>query len=213
MTPPAIAIIDYGSGNLRSVSKALAHLGADVAVTSNASAISSAPAVILPGVGAFGDSMTELKRRGIADVARERAIEAREGGRPFLGICVGMQMLVDGGEEDPGVAGLGAIPGQCPRLRGADLKIPQIGWNRLNIRRPSALFEGLPEESWVYFVHSYHVVPNDPAVVLADVEYGGRIAAAIGAGNLFATQFHPEKSQRIGLQLLRNFAAMVGAPA
>jgi len=210
---PSIAIIDYGSGNLRSVSKAFAHLGADVVVTSDAAAIADAPAVVLPGVGAFGDAMTELGKRGIADVARERAVEARDGGRPFLGICVGMQILVDEGEEDPGVHGLGAIAGTCPRIRGESLKVPQIGWNLLNIRRPSPLLEGIPEGSWVYFVHSYRVEPADPSTILATVEYGGPIVAILERGNLFATQFHPEKSQRVGLQLLRNFASLVGATA
>ncbi len=211
---PSIAIIDYGSGNLHSVSKALEHLGLSCAVTSDAVEIGSARGVILPGVGAFGDAMTELERRGIAGVARDRGIEARDGGRPFLGVCVGMQILVDDGEEDPGVPGLGVVKGSCPRLRrGEGLKIPHMGWNGLETRPGCPLFEGLPERPWVYFVHSYHVVPASDSCVAAWTDHGGRVAAVLHSGNLFATQFHPEKSQATGLRLLRNFGDLVARTA
>ncbi len=209
---PQIAIIDYGSGNLRSVAKALEHLSLDSVVTSDPAVIDAAPGVILPGVGAFGDAMTELTKRGIADVARARGVEASERGRPFLGVCVGMQILVDEGEEDPGVSGLGVVPGNCPRLSGGDgLKIPHMGWNCLRTNPQCPLFQGIPDEPWVYFVHSYHVAPEDESCVAAWTEYGEKLAAVLHRGNLFATQFHPEKSQSTGLRLLANFGELVGA--
>jgi len=214
-TPPApvrprIAVIDYGMGNLRSVEKALERIGCDPALGADPDLISSAPAVVLPGVGAFGDAMRELEARGVAEVAKSRALEAAEGGRPFLGICIGMQILVDEGDEDPGVRGLGVVPGRAPRLERPGLKIPHMGWNELV---PTAgciapLLEGLPQPPYVYFVHGYHVVPDDATVVSSTVDYGGAIAASLRIGNLFATQFHPEKSQAVGLQILANFARL-----
>ncbi|MCB2153460.1 imidazole glycerol phosphate synthase subunit HisH [bacterium] len=208
----SIAIIDYGMGNLRSVEKAFQHLGADVEIVESAEAIAAAPAVILPGVGAFGDAMKEMNARGIHDVARDRATEASKGGRPFLGICLGMQVLVDEGEEDPGIKGLGVIPGTCPRLVRPGLKIPHMGWNSLQFTQPSnPLFEGLDKDAYVYFVHSYHVTPTDETVIAATTDYGGSIAASLRKANLFACQFHPEKSQNVGLTILKNFSEMAAS--
>jgi len=208
-----IRIIDYGMGNLRSVEKAFASLGCDVAVTRDAAEVERAAAVVLPGVGAFGDAMRGLELFGLTDVTRARALEATEGGRPFFGICLGMQILVERGEEDPDVAGLAVLKGTCPRLRPGDtsMKVPHMGWNRLIFRSGDGekFLSGLPDSSYVYFVHSYYVAPSDPAVVAAEVEYGPRFCCAVAKGNLFATQFHPEKSQVVGLRILRNFAGLV----
>jgi len=211
-----IAIIDYGMGNLRSVEKALEALGAPAAITRDAAVVERADGVILPGVGAFGDAMRGLDLYRLTDVTRARAREALEGGRPFLGICLGLQVLVERGEEDPDVAGLGVLEGTCPRLRPADpaLKVPHMGWNALRFQKGEGdrLWRTLPEGSYVYFVHSYAVAPDDPAVIAAQTSYGDWFCSAIARGNLFATQFHPEKSQRVGLRILRNFAELCAAP-
>jgi glutamine amidotransferase len=207
---PRIAIADYGMGNLHSVRNAFESLGARVEVTPDAAVLEAAPAVVLPGVGAFGDAMRELEARGIRDVVRARAAEALGGGRPFLGICLGMQVLVPGGEEDPGVPGLGVLDGTCPRLVRPGRKVPHMGWNALELRQhDNALFDGLPEKAYVYFVHSYHVAPAHDRVVAATVDYDGPIVASVHAGRLYATQFHPEKSQAVGLRMLENFIALV----
>ncbi len=209
---PSIAIVDYGMGNLRSVEKALEHVGHHAVVTSDAAVISRADGVILPGVGAFGDAMAELRSRSILDVVRQRAIEARDGGRPFLGICLGMQVLVDRGEESGGCVGMGVIPGECNRLIRPGLKVPHMGWNALQFTQDDcSLFSGLPSSAYVYFVHSYAVVPQQPDVVSAVVDYGGEVVAALHVGNLYATQFHPEKSQEVGLQMLANFGRLLHA--
>ncbi|MBX3729701.1 MAG: imidazole glycerol phosphate synthase subunit HisH [Candidatus Sumerlaeia bacterium] len=209
---PRIAIADYGMGNLHSVRNAFESLGARVEVTSEASVLEAAPGVVLPGVGAFGDAMRELEARGIREVVRARAAEALDGGRPFLGICLGMQVLVPDGEEDPGVRGLGVVAGSCPRLVRPGRKVPHMGWNALEMRQQgNALFEGLPEKAYVYFVHSYHVAPARDAVVAATVDYDGPIVASIHGGRLHATQFHPEKSQAVGLRMLGNFIGLVPA--
>lgn len=211
-----IAILDYGMGNLRSVEKALTAMSIDAQVTSDAAVAERAEGVILPGVGAFGDAMAGLHERGLTAVAKARALEALAGGRPFLGICLGMQVLVDGGEEDPGVPGLGVLRGSCPRLRPSDLalKVPHMGWNQLRRtnREGDRIFEGLGDAPWFYFVHSYHVLPEDDTVVAAASNYGGYFCASFAKANLFAMQFHPEKSQGAGLRLLRNFAGLCGAP-
>jgi len=211
-----IAIVDYGMGNLRSVEKALASLGCPVEVTRDAAVLDRAEALLLPGVGAFGDAMRELDQRGLADIVRRRAEEAAGGGRPFLGICLGMQVLVGDGEEDPGVPGLGVIAGRCPRLRptGHEYKVPHMGWNGLSLHAGDgeALFSGIAEGSFVYFVHSYHVCPTDSGVVAAETDYGQPVCAALARGRLFATQFHPEKSQAVGLRILANFARLAGEP-
>ena len=214
-SPPDIAVIDYGMGNLRSVEKALAHLGFHPSVTGDPAVIAQAPGVILPGVGAFGDAMSEIRRRGLLDVILDRGREALSGGRVFLGVCVGMQLLVEEGEEDPGVEGLALIPGHCPRMRpGPGFKVPHMGWNGLEFLRPECpLLAGLDPGSHTYFVHSFHVLPEDPGCVAAQVDYGHPIASVLWSGNLFATQFHPEKSQRVGLKLLENFGRIaISAP-
>ncbi|MBI5154814.1 imidazole glycerol phosphate synthase subunit HisH [Candidatus Poribacteria bacterium] len=207
--PREICVVDYGMGNLRSVEKALEHEGLAACVTADAQIIETAAAVILPGVGAFGDAMAEMQSRGLVDVVRGRACEAAGGGRPFLGICLGMQVLVDGGDEDPGVEGLGVLRGSCPRLRREHLKVPHMGWNALKLTQAdNPLFAGIGDGSYFYFVHSFHVVPQDSSAIAAVADYGGDVAAAIRVKNLYATQFHPEKSQAAGLRLLRNFGGL-----
>jgi len=205
-----IAIVDYGMGNLRSVSKALQRVGFPAVVTSDPQVIESAEAVVLPGVGAFGDAMEEMRALGVVSTVRSRALEARDGGRPFLGICLGMQVLVDSGEESGGCEGLGVIAGTCPRLTRPGLKIPHMGWNALVFSATrSPLFEGVGDAPYVYFVHSYAVSPTDHEVIAATADYGGAVVASLWRGNLFATQFHPEKSQEIGLRMLRNFGGLL----
>ena len=197
---PRIAVIDYGIGNLRSAEKALLARAGAARLTDDPGFIREAEAVVLPGVGAFGACMNALRRAGMEDVVHE----AVASGRPFLGICVGMQMLFDGSEEDPSARGLGVIPGTI-RWIPPGVKRPQMQWNRLNIRRDDDLFAGLSAEPWMYFVHSLHGVPDDPDVVVATCVYGGTINAAFRCGNVFATQFHPEKSGPDGLALLGQF--------
>ena len=200
MTGPLVAVLDYGIGNLRSAQKALQRVGADARLTNDAGLVADAAAVVLPGVGAFGACMSALRRAALEDVAHH----AVASGRPFLGVCVGMQMLFDGSEEDPAHAGLGIIPGRVCWL-GTSLPRPQMQWNRLDIRRPDALFDGLGSHPWMYFVHSLHGVPADPQHVAATCQYGQSVNAAFRRGNVFATQFHPEKSGHDGLGLLANF--------
>jgi glutamine amidotransferase len=204
-----VAVLDYGIGNLRSAQKALEHVGADARLTDDAGLVNEARAVVLPGVGAFGACMDALRRARLDDVARE----AVASGRPFLGICVGMQMLFDASEEDPDERGLGVIPGVV-RWIPPGVKRPQMQWNQLQLQRPEdPLFAGLGESPWVYFVHSLHGVPDDPGAVAATCDYGGPLNAAFRLGNVFATQFHPEKSSTAGLALLTNFARAVAAVA
>lgn len=199
-----IAVIDYGVGNLFSVEKAVTALGAPVKVTREASVIRAAEKVILPGVGAFGDCMENLEATGLVPVIRDLVTS----GRPLLGICVGLQILFDGSEESPGVRGLGLIPGMVRKIEAPGLKVPHMGWNSLDIRarrEKADLFAGLSAHPYVYFVHSYHAVPEDASLVTATTEYGERLTAAVARGNLQATQFHPEKSGDVGLQILWNF--------
>ncbi|HEY6533590.1 MAG TPA: imidazole glycerol phosphate synthase subunit HisH [Acidimicrobiales bacterium] len=196
---PLVAVLDYGIGNLRSAQKALEHVGADARLTSDHGLIRDAAAVVLPGVGAFGACMQALHATGMAD----EAVDAAASGRPFLGICVGMQLLYEGSEESPGVAGLGVLPGVL-RLLPESVKRPQMQWNLLDVRRPSALFAAVDDPVWVYFVHSY-AADADDATVVATCDYGGPVAAAVERGPLWATQFHPEKSGATGLQLLEGF--------
>jgi imidazole glycerol-phosphate synthase subunit HisH len=207
---PTIAVLDYGIGNLRSAQKALQHVGADARLTADHEQIAAADAVVLPGVGAFGACMDALRAADLEGPA----LDAVASGRPFLGICVGMQMLFDRSEEDPGVPGLGVIPGTV-RWLGRELPRPQMQWNRLHLRQPDdPLFAGLAEHPWAYFVHSLHGVPDEPADVVATTEYGGTVNAVFRRGNVAATQFHPEKSSTVGLALLANFvrcATPVGA--
>lgn len=200
-----IAIVDYGMGNLRSVEKALQRVGAAVRVVSDAEPVRSARGVVLPGVGAFGDCMENLRRLGLVEVIQS-VVKA---GRPFLGICLGMQALFESSEEAPGVAGLGLLAGTVPRFRGEGLKVPHMGWNELRIRRDNCpLLAGVPGGSFVYFVHSYYCQPRDESVMCATAEYGREFCAMLWSGNVFATQFHPEKSQAVGLRILENFAGI-----
>lgn len=198
---PLIAVLDYGIGNTHSAQKALEKGGADARLTRDAGLIADAAGVVLPGVGAFGACMSALRSVGLEQPAHD----AVDSGRPFLGICVGMQMLFSRSEEDVAAVGLDIIPGTVSWIPPGP-KIPQMQWNRLDITHPDdAMLQDLGDEAWVYFVHSLHGVPDDPAVVAATVEYGSTINAAFRLNNVFAAQFHPEKSSRPGLALLANF--------
>lgn len=200
-----IAIIDYDAGNLKSVEKALAFLGETAVVTREAEEILSADKVILPGVGAFGDAMEQLKEYGLVEVIRQ--VAAR--GTPFLGICLGLQLMFESSEESPGVAGLGLLRGRILRIPDCPgLKIPHIGWNSLEIKAGVRLFQGIDSGAYVYFVHSYYLKAEEPGIVAATTEYSTCIHASVEAGNLFACQFHPEKSGDVGLQILKNFAVL-----
>lgn len=203
-----IAIIDYDAGNIRSVEKAFVSLGQEVAVTRDAGVLRSADKVVLPGVGNFGDCMQNLEKFGLVPVIREIA----SGGRPFLGICVGLQLLFEESEESPGVKGLGILKGRIFRIpEGGGRKIPHMGWNSIHLIRQNGsgrLFRGIPEQSYVYFVHSYYLKAADESIVTATAEYGVTIHASVEKDNVFATQFHPEKSSDTGLAILRNFAEL-----
>ena len=199
-----IAIINYGAGNLFSVEKAFSALGADVRVSSTASDILSADKIVLPGVGAFGDCMDRLNASGLIPAIREGVAR----GIPLLGVCVGLQILFEGSEESSGVEGLGLLQGRVSRIAAPHEKIPHMGWNALNItenHREKGLFAGIPQDSYAYFVHSYHALPKDRAIISSTCFYGEEITASISAGNIMATQFHPEKSGDIGLKIIHNF--------
>ena len=197
-----VAIIDYDAGNIKSVENAVRFLGHEVTVTSNAEEILCADHIILPGVGAFGDAMKRLSGAGLEETIRQ-AVDREI---PFLGICLGLQLIFEESEESPGVKGLGLLPGRIRRIpEGDGRKVPQIGWNDLSFPRSSRLFAGIPEGSYVYFVHSYYLEAGDPADVAARTQYGVSIDAAVEHGKLFACQFHPEKSEQIGMQILENF--------
>ena len=198
-----IALIDYGSGNVRSVFNALLQHGADVRLTSDRDVIARAERIVLPGVGAFGDCVEGLKQRGLWDVMQGVLGD----GRPFLGICVGYQMLFEGSEESPGVRGFGFFRGNVRRFATPGLKVPQIGWNSLDLT-PHPLWSGLAEKPHVYFVHSFYPEPQDASCVIARSTYGENFAAAAARGPVAGVQFHPEKSQAVGLQILRNFLAL-----
>ena len=208
MTAPLVAVLDYGIGNLRSAQKALERCGADARLTADHGLIADADAVVLPGVGAFGACMDALRAARL----EAAALDAAASGRPFLGICVGMQMLFSGSDENPTARGLGVIEGQIEWI-SADVPRPQMQWNQLDLRTADPLFTGLGEHPWVYFVHSLHGVPADPAAVVATCEYGDTVNAAFRQGNVFATQFHPEKSATAGLALLANFVGGVRSGA
>lgn len=202
-----IAIIDYGAGNLQSVKKALDYLGEPNLITAKSSGIEAADALILPGVGSFGDAMQSLTDSGLLETVRAAALSDT----PFLGICLGLQLLFPESEESKGVKGLGVLPGKIIKFPGdMGLKIPQIGWNSINIREGCKLYAGVPQNAYVYFVHSYYLQAADPEVVAATAEYGVTFHASVAdeAHRLYATQFHPEKSGAVGLRILRNFAAM-----
>ena len=198
-----IAIIDYGMGNLRSVQKALEAVGQGATITSDPELVRRASKVILPGVGAFADAIAELRRTGLG----EAFVEASRSGKPCLGVCLGLQLLFDVSEEDGEHRGLGLIPGRIVRFESEPgLKVPHMGWNTLRVRKPSDLLEGIELEPSVYFVHSYYARPDDPRDVVAESDHPRPFAAMVERDNLAATQFHPEKSQRVGLAMYANFA-------
>ncbi len=201
-----IAIIDYGMGNLRSVQKGFEKVGHQATITSDPREIAAAAHVVLPGVGAFGDAMHELRTRGLIDTVRQ----AVDSGKPFLGICLGLQLLFEVGHEGARHEGLGVLAGEVVRFDAADgLKVPHMGWNQLGVVRPAPLLAGLSERPYAYFVHSYYVVPRDRSIIAAEADYPRPFTAMIWRDNLFATQFHPEKSQTEGLHMLKNFAELV----
>ncbi len=197
-----IALIDYGSGNLRSVYNALRSQGGDVEILADPARLHEAQAVVLPGVGAFGDCVQQIRERGFWEPLQEWITADR----PFLGICVGYQVLFEGSEEAPGVAGMGVFKGQVRRFQGEGLKVPQIGWNVLKLtQREHSLWDGLPSDPYVYFVHSFYPEAIDTDVVTATCTYGETFAAAAARGRIGGVQFHPEKSQAVGLGILGNF--------
>ena len=202
-----IAIIDYGAGNIQSVSKALVHIGCDCFITNKKDEILSADAAVLPGVGSFGDTVDSLNKLGI----KEAVIEFIKSGKPFLGICLGLQLLFPGSDESKGAEGLGIFDGTITKIpNGEGLKIPHMGWNSLTVKKGSRPFEGIEENPYVYFVHSYFLNAADKNIVAAQTEYGVTIDAAVERRNVFATQFHPEKSGEVGLKILKNFVEIVG---
>ena len=202
-----VAIIDYGAGNLSSVKKALDFLGAESEITKDRDKIMAASHIFLPGVGSFGDAMDSMNRRGLTETVKEAALS----GKPFLGICLGLQLLFESSEESPGVQGLGLLKGkivEIPKDRG--LKVPHIGWNSVSLKQTDGIFKGIDQNSYFYFVHSYYLKGADEGAVAATTDYGVEIQCAVQQGNLCATQFHPEKSSKTGLQVLKNFLAMEG---
>ena len=200
-----IAILDYDAGNIKSVEKALKLLGQEVTVTREREAILKADKVILPGVGAFGDAMEKIRRYGLYEVIHE--VTGR--GTPFLGICLGLQLLFERSEESPGAEGLGILNGEILRIPDKPgLKVPHMGWNSLEFRENGRLFEGLQKEPYVYFVHSYYLKAADEGIVTAVTEYGTQIHASVESGNVFACQFHPEKSSDVGIRILKNFLSI-----
>ena len=205
----SLYIVDYGAGTLRSVQKAFEHVGVEAEVGSDHQAISAAPALVLPGVGAFGAAMEQLRARGLIEPLLLRI----EAGVPFLGVCLGLQLLFEASEEDPGVPGLGLVPGDV-RALPPTVKVPHIGWNQVEACTSSDLFDGIPECSAFYFVHGYAVVPRSPGDVLAMTDYDGvTFVSAIEVDNVAAVQFHPEKSSTLGLRFYRNFARRAGLVA
>ncbi len=200
-----IAIIDYDAGNIKSVEKALQKLGQEVVITRDAETILSADKVILPGVGAFGDAMANLKKYSLDEVIRQ-VVEKKT---PFLGICLGLQLLFEKSDESVGVEGLGILEGEICKIPESDgLKIPHMGWNSLHLQNDGRLFQGLPEDSYVYFVHSFYLKARDESIVKATTEYSTCIHASVEKDNVFACQFHPEKSSDVGLKILRNFVEL-----
>ena len=202
-----IAIIDYGAGNIQSVYKALKFIGADCKVTSDKDEILNADGAILPGVGSFGDAMDTMTKRGIKDTI----IEYTKSGKPFLGICLGLQLLFPESEETPGVKGLDIFKGTITKIpnQNRTLKIPHMGWNNISIKQKNGIFKDIEGELYVYFVHSFYLKAQDKDIVAATTQYGVEIDAAVQKGNIIATQFHPEKSGEVGLKMLKNFVEMV----
>ena len=200
-----IAIIDYDAGNIKSVEKALNFLGEEAVITRDYDEILKSDKVILPGVGAFGDAMEKLHQYGLVDTI-QKVVEQKI---PFLGICLGLQLMFERSDEAPGVKGLGLLPGEIVRIpKSGDLKIPHMGWNNLKIKEGAKLFRGLEEDPYVYFVHSYYLKAEDENIVAATTEYGVTIHASVEKDNIFACQFHPEKSGTVGLQILKNFISL-----
>jgi glutamine amidotransferase len=200
-----IAIIDYGMGNLRSVQKAFEKVGHQAIVTSDAAQVAAADKVVLPGVGAFEDAIAELRRLDMV----KTILQAIDSGKPFLGICLGLQLLFDVNYENGRHEGLGVLRGECVKFDlPKEFAVPHMGWNQLNIRRPAPILNGLAEGAYVYFVHSYYVVPKDAEVIATETDYGGPFCSMIWRDNVYATQFHPEKSQAEGLKILKNFAEL-----
>jgi glutamine amidotransferase len=203
-----VAVVDYGIGNLHSAHKSLQHQGADARLTADIGLIAEAVAVVLPGVGAFGACLEALRSRGLEDPV----LASVESGRPFLGVCIGTQMLFDASDEDPGVRGLGVLPGTVQWIPPG-VKRPQMQWNRVAAGDGDTMFAGLGERPWFYFVHSLQGVPEDSSTVVATCDYGGPVNAAFRSGNVFAVQFHPEKSASAGLGLIGNFVRSLSDPA
>ena len=203
-----IAVIDYGAGNLQSVVKALNYIGCQNFITDSKEELFKADGAILPGVGSFGDAMDCMNSSGAA----QAVLEFAKSGKPLLGICLGLQLLFDDSEESPGAKGLGLLKGSITRIpnAGGTLKIPHMGWNSLDIKKHDALFNGIDGEPYVYFVHSYYLKADDESIVSSRTNYGVEIDASVSSGNIYAMQFHPEKSGRVGLQILRNFAKLSG---
>ena len=200
-----IAIIDYGAGNLQSVKKAFDFIGAESVITDNPETINACDKILLPGVGSFGDAMASMRAKNLVETVKQNALS----GKVFLGICLGLQLLFEESEESPNVQGLGIFKGKIRRFPSdMGLKIPHIGWNSLEIKQKDTLFKGIFENSYVYFVHSYYLEAEDLTDVATITNYGIDFHSAVGKGNIFATQFHPEKSGDVGLQILRNFASM-----
>ncbi len=209
-SPPRIAVVDYGAGNLRSVAKALERSGLRAEVTGEAAAIRAAEGVVLPGVGAFADAVADLRGKGLD----EAVLAAMDGGRPYLGLCLGLQLLFEASEEHGPTPGLGRLPGRVMRFperdaAGGSLRVPHIGWNQVRFQGDHPMLEGLPAEDCFYFVHSYRGVPEDPSVVAGTTDYGGPFASAVAGEGFFAVQFHPEKSQWAGKRLLDAYARWV----
>ncbi len=202
-----ITVIDYGMGNLRSVSKALEFLGAKVKVSSSVSEVEKADKLVFPGVGAFSDCMDEVNKRNLQEPIKDFI----KSGKPFLGICMGLQLLFESSEEAPGVEGLKILKGKVEKFKMPNLKIPQIGWNQIELTakgKANRLFNGIDNEEFFYFVHSYYAVPENEDIVIAKTNYGLDFCSAINSNNIFATQFHPEKSQKKGLKVLENFITL-----
>ena len=201
-----IAIIDYDAGNIKSVEKAFEALGEEIVITRDRETIINAHGVVLPGVGAFGDAMEKLKEYQLVDTIHE--VVSKE--IPCLGMCLGLQLMFESSEESPGVEGLGILKGKIVRIpEGEGIKVPHIGWNNLTYPNSGRLFKGIAENSFVYFVHSYYLQAQDPSIVKAVAEYGVEIHASVEQGNVFACQFHPEKSSTVGMQILQNFINVV----
>jgi glutamine amidotransferase len=200
-----IAIIDYGMGNLRSVEKGFLKVGADVKVTNRPDDVVKADGVVLPGVGAFKDCMSELTNLKLVDAL----VDAIKKGKPYLGICLGLQVLFSESEEFGRCRGLDIFRGKVVRFQNGDLKIPQMGWNQLNIKNNNPLFNGIPDKSYFYFVHSYYVAPEDEKIIATTTDYGVEFTSSVQVDNIYAVQFHPEKSQTLGLRLLGNFSKVV----